>query len=159
MQQKELKRKARKTLKKHYAIFMVACLIAAFIGTEFLGSLTITKLKSFPETVMTDSINVDKAVEDALKGNEKEGKQITSNLKKEIIAKDKENQDKILGRSRGVFAMIVNGITTGSIYVTFIAGMNSIIGNPNITSIILIIASLLLSFFFWMLLGLSLIHI
>lgn len=149
----ELKRKARKTLKKHYAIFMVACLIAAFIGTEFLGSLTITKLKSFPETVMTDSVNVDKAVEDTLKGNEKEGKKITSNLKKEIIDKDKENQDKILGRSRGVFAMIVNGITTGSIYVTFIAGMNSIIGNPNITSIILIIASLLLSFFSWMLLG------
>ena len=61
-----------------------------------------------------------------------------------------KNQDKVFGRSRGVFAMIINAFSTGTIYVNFIAGMNSIIGHPNITSVILIGCSLLVSFLIWM---------
>lgn len=149
----ELKKRARKNLKKHYPIFLVACVIAAFIGTEFAGSLNITKVQKFPETVITDSKNIDKAVEEALNGKEQESKERTNKLKQEIIEKDKQDTSKILGRSRGVFASIVNDFSTGSIYVTFIVGMNSIIGHPNITSIILIICSLLLSFILWFFLG------
>ena len=149
----ELKKKARKNLKRHYPIFLVACVIAAFIGTEFAGSLNITKVQKFPETVITDSKNIDKAVEEALNGKEQESKERTDKLKQEIIEKDKQDTSKILGRSRGVFASIVNDFSTGSIYVTFIVGMNSIIGHPNITSIILIICSLLLSFILWFFLG------
>ena len=149
----ELKKRARKNLKKHYPIFLVACVIAAFIGTEFVGSLNITKVQKFPETVITDSKNIDKAVEEALNGKEQESKERTDKLKQEIIEKDKQDTSKILGRSRGVFASIVNDFSTGSIYVTFIVGMNSIIGHPNITSIILIICSLLLSFILWFFLG------
>ena len=146
---KELKRKARKNLKKHYPIFMVVCVIAAFIGTEFIGSLNISEVKTFPETVITGPEKVDKAVEAALNEKTSESKQATKKLKEEIIKEDQKNQTKVLGRSRGVFAMIVNAFSTGSIYVTFITGMNSIIGHPNITSIILVAASLLLSFLLW----------
>lgn len=146
---KELKRKARKNLKKHYPIFMVVCVIAAFIGTEFIGSLNISEVKTFPETVITGPEKVDKAVEAALNEKTSESKQATKELKEEIIREDQKDQTKILGRSRGVFAMIVNAFSTGSIYVTFITGMNSIIGHPNITSIILVTTSLLLSFLLW----------
>ena len=146
---KELKRKARKNLKKHYPIFMVVCVIAAFIGAEFIGSLNISEVKTFPETVITGPEKVDKAVEAALNGKTSESKKATKELKEEIIREDQKDQTKILGRSRGVFAMIVNAFSTGSIYVTFITGMNSIIGHPNITSIILVTASLLLSFLLW----------
>lgn len=146
---KELKRKARKNLKKHYPIFMVVCVIAAFIGAEFIGSLNISEVKTFPETVITGPEKVDKAVEAALNGQTSESKQATKKLKEEIIKEDQKDQTKVLGRSRGVFAMIVNAFSTGSIYVTFITGMNSIIGHPNITSIILVAASLLLSFLLW----------
>lgn len=146
---KELKRKARKNLKKHYPIFMVVCVIAAFIGAEFIGSLNISEVKTFPETVITGPEKVDKAVEAALNGKTSESKKVTKELKEEIIREDQKDQTKVLGRSRGVFAMVVNAFSTGSIYVTFITGMNSIIGHPNITSIILIAASLLLSFLLW----------
>lgn len=146
---KELKRKARKNLKKHYPIFMVVCVIAAFIGAEFIGSLNISEVKTFPETVITGPEKVDKAVEAALNGKTSESKKATKELKEEIIREDQKDQTKVLGRSRGVFAMVVNAFSTGSIYVTFITGMNSIIGHPNITSIILIAVSLLLSFLLW----------
>ena len=107
----------------------------------------------FPEKVITEPKRVDKAVEDALNGKEEESKKATKELKQEIIKQDQKDKTKILGRSRGIFAMIVNDFSTGSIYVTFITGMNSIIGHPNITSIILVTASLLLSFLLWFFLG------
>ena len=150
---KELKRKARKNLKRHYPIFMVVCVIAAFIGTEFISSLNFTQIKTFPESIITEPERVDQAVQDALNGKTEKSKKTTKELKKEIIEEDEKNQTKVLGRSRGIFAMIVNAFSTGSIYVTFITGMNSIIGHPNITSIILIGASLLLSFLLWFFLG------
>lgn len=36
---KDLKKLGRKSLKKHYVIFVAACLIAAFLGSEFTTSL------------------------------------------------------------------------------------------------------------------------
>jgi len=146
---KELKKSARRNLKHHYPIFAVACVIAAFIGTEFTSTFNISENKILPETTIKESEKVDQAVKDALKGETEKSKKATKEIKEEIIEKDKKNQNKVLGRSRGVFAMIVNAFSTGSIYVNFIVGMNSIIGHPNITSIILIGCSLLISFLIW----------
>ena len=137
---KKLKKKARQNLKKHYPIFMVACVIAAFIGSEFISSLSVTKLKTLPESIAIEKTKVDKAVQDALNGSVEESKKETNQLKEEIIKKDEENKTKILGRSRGVFAMIINGLSTGSIYVTFITGMNSIIKHiiPSLNGMIIV---------------------
>lgn len=146
---KELKKNARRNLKHHYPIFVVACVIAAFIGTEFTSTFNISENKILPETTIKESEKVDQAVKAALKGETEKSKKATKEIKEEIIEKDKKNQNKVLGRSRGVFAMIVNAFSTGSIYVNFIVGMNSIIGHPNITSIILIGCSLLISFLIW----------
>ena len=104
---KELKRKARKNLKRHYPIFMVVCVIAAFIGTEFISSLNFTQIKTFPESIITEPERVDQAVQDALNGKTEKSRKTTKELKKEIIEEDEKNQTKVLGRSRGIFAMIV----------------------------------------------------
>lgn len=148
---KALKKKARQNLKKHYLIFVVACVIAAFIGTEFTSSFSIVENKILPESTINEQQQVDKVVKDALKGETEKSKQATKEIKEKIIEKDKKNQNKVFGRSRGIFAMIINAFSTGSIYVNFIAGMNSIIGHPNVTSVILIGCSLLVSFLIWML--------
>ena len=36
---KEIRKKARLSLKKHYWIFVVACLLAAILGTEYENTL------------------------------------------------------------------------------------------------------------------------
>lgn len=41
LHRKELKRRAKHNLKKHYLLFVALCLIAAFIGSEFSSSLSI----------------------------------------------------------------------------------------------------------------------
>ena len=41
-QRKEIKKRSKTSLKNHYAIFLAACLIAAFLGSEFSSSLNIS---------------------------------------------------------------------------------------------------------------------
>ena len=48
---KEIKKLGRASLKKHYAIFVAACLIAAFIGAEFAGSLSFSKAQTEEQAV------------------------------------------------------------------------------------------------------------
>ncbi|MFR8548493.1 MAG: hypothetical protein ACLVEV_07730, partial [Lachnospiraceae bacterium] len=38
---KKMKRQARSVLRRHYAMFVVVCLAAGFLGTEFSGLLTV----------------------------------------------------------------------------------------------------------------------
>ena len=45
MSRKDLKKSGLKVLKKHYIIFILLCLIAAFLGSEFSNSISITKLE------------------------------------------------------------------------------------------------------------------
>ena len=38
---KEMKRKARRALKRHYIMYVAICLIAAYVGSEFTSSLNV----------------------------------------------------------------------------------------------------------------------
>ena len=46
LSRKEMKQLGRQSLKKHYIMFLAVCLIAAFFGTEFTGSLKFVKTYS-----------------------------------------------------------------------------------------------------------------
>ena len=48
---KELKKIGKHSLKKHYVIFVAACLIAAFLGSEFTTSLDFSSAQRREETV------------------------------------------------------------------------------------------------------------
>ena len=42
-----MKRLGRESLKKHYVIFVAACLIAAFLASEFTGSLNFSTAQNY----------------------------------------------------------------------------------------------------------------
>lgn len=136
---KELKKRARKILKKQYLIFVLICLISAFIGSEFRTSLTITKLQ-----ITLPYNNV--VIENPLQGPYEEGRKFISKKGKELW---KGNHKQILGRKRGVFASIVNAISTGSLMITITNTLNSLIGSKNITMGILILFSFSCMFALW----------
>lgn len=46
---KELKQRGKHSLKKHYLIFTVICLISAFLASEFRGSLNFSTLRNYEE--------------------------------------------------------------------------------------------------------------
>lgn len=155
---KEMKQKARQSLRKHYLMFVTVCVAAAILGTEFSGSLDGIKNESreerSPETTVTGIVgrqpNLSDVVLDALQGNEEESRELSEELKEQAVQNTKEGRGSAaLGRSRGVLAGFVNSVTSGSILVTLIAAVNSMVGSAGITVFLFIVLSLLLALGAW----------
>lgn len=153
---KEIKRLARQNLKKHYFIFVAICLIAAYLGSEFSTSIQRLSIKtdmfSGYNAVniggLTMSQGLSDVIDNALRGNIQEGRDLSQKLKTQAI-EDSKQKNPAFGRSRGVFAAIVNDITSGSIFVTMIAAVHSILGSSNLIMNIFIILSFCLPFMLW----------
>lgn len=137
-----LKKRARKVLKKQYLIFVLICLIAAFIGSEFNTTLSATKIKiPLPDNSLI--------IESTLQGEFEEGKKIVSKNKEELKNNKELHKSEILGRKRGVFASVINSISTGSLILAITTTINSLVGSKSITIGILIVFSFLFIFLVW----------
>ncbi|MGN0613756.1 MAG: DUF975 family protein [Porcipelethomonas sp.] len=168
---KEAKKHARGRLKKHYWIFVAACLIASFIGVEYALSLSIVKTAVndggkviseigngrygylldliYSEEPEKDDDAIDVFAQVASKNPDK-GKEISDG----IVEKNKNSQNRYLrtiemGRQAGVFAEIANTISSGSVFVSIFTGIHSIIGNENGAVIVFIVLSILVLLFVW----------
>lgn len=135
---KELKKNGKENLKKHYLIFLLLCLIAAFIGSEFVNSLSITEIK-----IAVDNTQVlPNSFKRTVAGTVQKVENISSKVK---------NQKKLFASSRGVFASVINAADSGSLYLTLVYGIRSIAGTSSCVIVISIILSFLLYFLFWVL--------
>lgn len=148
MTRKEIKTRARQTVKKHYMMLVMVSLIAVFLGLQSSSFDNFVRMYS-SESVGTDTEGMTDTrvavgntglvdvLNQTMSGNTEEGRQLSEALKKEEIERSgKENR--ILGRSRGALSKIVNGITSGSLFVMFVSGINSLSGSKNLGSLILI---------------------
>lgn len=154
------------SLKKHYVIFVIVCLIAAFLGTEFSSSLSFSSLEN-RETVaeqvevdvngQQEEVNIKTSYEGASWGSVLEiiseddteaGRELSDEIKQEEIAKS-ETGNPALGRTRGVLAQVVNDLSSGSIIVTIVSALASITGSTNAGILVLILLAMLFAFVFW----------
>lgn len=163
MDKKRIKRYALKSFRKHYLIFVAICLIAAFTGVEYSGSLsTLTGYDS----MRLDYIDSSKAVTglvgaDTLSMNSILMRFVSdrSTRTRKAIAEKWDNvnahfgahfnNEEILGRSRGVLAQFVNLITSDTVSVTMLSGIQSASNSSNLLSLILTIFSIGAVMFFW----------
>lgn len=151
MSRKDLKKSGLKVLKKHYIIFILLCLIAAFLGSEFSNSISITKLEKqiLPkDSQVVNKVKNDiqnKAVNTVEKNTEINVNKDTKSVKKE----KKKYSNKILATKRGVFATIVNTVDSGSLYLTIVMAAKSMIGTSQVSVIISIIISLIIFAIYW----------
>lgn len=60
----EIKKSGKHSLKKHYLIFIAACLIASFLGSEFSGTLNISSSKDPVQAVQTQSSEAENSAAD-----------------------------------------------------------------------------------------------
>lgn len=155
---KEMKQKARQSLRKHYLIFVIVCAVAAMLGSEFSGSLNGIRIESREKQTHNTTVNgivggqpnLSDVVLEALQGNEKESRELSNELKEQEVEDTKEGKgNAVLGRSRGVLAGFVNDISSGSILATLIAAVNSMVGSAGATVFIFILLSLLMSLAAW----------
>lgn len=153
---KDIKANARKNLNGHYAIFVIACLFAAFLGVTYTSSLS--AIQSFSST----SIEIPEyegirtligpdfgAVLDSLLSQDINNAQNISSSS--LSNKQDTNFHGLeLGHRRGVLASIVNSVSSGSILVTIFSGIQKIVGSQNATYIIFVLLTLAMIFLFWM---------
>ena len=57
-----MKKRGKQSLKKHYLIFVAACLIAAFLGTEFKSSLNFSSMQTYEQIGEDPSGNIELSV-------------------------------------------------------------------------------------------------
>ena len=164
---KALKERGRRSLKKHYAIFVAACLIAAFFGSEFTSSLDFSSAQKREEDVQqfernlqgdfSSSVKTDvggATWEDVLRtiaeNNTEAGRKMTEQIEADEIQNAAEGNP-MFGRTRGVLSGVVNQLSSGSILVTLVAAIASITGSESLGLILLILLGALGAFAFWFL--------
>lgn len=160
---KQWKSDARKVLKRHYWLFVVLCLFAAMLGTECTSSLTGMKMNVWTQegtgqtsaiTGFSDisQISTDIFLDSVSEAVRLQGESEENQERKQGPKTGQENaaaqKGVVLGRTRGVFAMLVNGFTSGSFLASLILGIRSITGSQQAAVAIFIMLSLVALFSF-----------
>ena len=77
------------------------------------------------------------------------GGQSFEKLMNKVLGAVGTDTGQVLGRSRGVLAMLVNKFSSGTIMMTVISGVTSIIGSRSAALAVIIVLSLLLAVLVW----------
>ena len=173
---KKKKKLGRTSLKKNYVIFVAACLIAAFLGAEFTGTLSFSTAENYEQTesilneenavnaesdpdteagsmvkTTVDSVSWENVLRIIAESNTETGREITRRIKEnEILASESGNP--MFGRTRGVLSNVVNQISSGSIIVTMVAAIASMTGSESIGILVMILLGAAGAFGIWFLL-------
>lgn len=143
---KEMKKKARASLKKHYLIFVIICVMATFMGSQKNGIFWSMEpnQSSDVDVVQTGTTSVSRGFNSVwnsiLEGNLAESKEESKENLNEI---KKNDTNRYLGHSRGVLAQVVNSFTSGTILVTIASAVSSIVKSPDVATVILVFLSML----------------
>lgn len=147
MSRKEMKKKAKHVLKKHYGFLLIVCLIATFLGCEFSAFISPSISGSSSGGVVsmhgggTPSV-LSHVYADLSAGDLTGGKALAESA---LDTQQHQNKFPVLGGSRGVLSYIITSITSASLLVKGYMAVNNMIHSEKWTSIILIGLSLFFS--------------
>lgn len=163
---KELSERAVKVLKAHYGIFLIVCLIAAFIGSEFTETFSLLRMPVSVYKNIADNADDKEAIEEqgvtfvtsdidnrtksamlnalisVFMNNEEQGKINSEN----IIENAKANAGEILGRTSGILSSVVNSFSSGAVVFMIVDIIYGITGSRHVVVILLLILSLFVYF-------------
>ena len=149
---KKMKKQAKAALKNHYFVYFIACLLAAIMGIEFVGSIdafkatksyeTTSKADYYTKILSTDDNMYDVLLDDYMEKQE---------LYNESLAQKNEDTTvgKILGHRRGVLASVVNGVSSGSFMTQLVMSVRSMTTSDSVAAGIIIFGGMLLTFAIW----------
>ena len=161
LKRKEMKKRAKQVVKKHYWLLLILCLGMALFGTEFSSTLNFvrtertemdSKTKENKNAIQDNSrLALDDILNGALDVHIDEAYRLANNLKLEEITQNSTVQKGIvLGRSRGILADLVNNITSGYFLVVLLSAIESLGLSKNIIIALFIILSAIVLFLVWM---------
>lgn len=151
MDRKAMKAAAKGVFKRQYWLIVVMCLIAALIGVEYTSSLWV---ETYEDPTMAQPTVVDQTAErlGTMLGQMATGNE--AQVRDEVSRNEQDIRDAdtiaVLGRSRGVFATVLNSFSSGSILLTVSDAARSILQSPDAGIITLIVISLIVYLFGWL---------
>ena len=162
-ERKEIRKRARHSLRAHYWVFVAACLLAAILGTEYGNSLQLLRLQRRVQNRQTDisvpALGVNAPSEemsvfnDLINGNLDGAIQSVKHRMDVYTGEDTYIGDVELGHSRGVLSSIVNSIASGALLFHLLTLIDTILGSQDISVILLSILGFSMLLIFWLFIG------
>ena len=149
---KDLKARAKKTLKKHYRLFLLLCVISSILGGQSVMSgfgMNIQEADvsqasvTFTNTIINSFLNYTMEIAES---NFADQKQQVRETEKRYVEDSLVNPGAALGRSRGVFASVVNKLSSGAYLLTLTVGIRSLAGTDSGAIVVMLLGALLLVF-------------
>ena len=134
---KEIRKTARQSLKKHYWFFVAACLLAAIMGTEYANTLQLFQLQkrvqdhrndgSAPALGVGGRAGELSVLNDLINGDLDGAIASVQHRIDVYTGEDTYIGDLEMGHSKGVLASIINEIASGSLLMTILTSIDTMI--------------------------------
>ena len=155
---KAWKKAAKKTVRTHYVMAVILCMIAVFFGSEFVfirtqaenlyAGITGQEIRLGGSLLKLDSLSArNKVISDLIEDNINAGREDAAEqleaYKNAKISKD------VLGRQKGIFASVANTVASGHLYMILFGGLHSLIHSTRIASALVVLGALILTILVW----------
>ncbi len=154
---KQIKKDAKQTIKHHYFLLVILCLISGVLGSEFTNVLTIwttnydTEVSQEVENIQSSQVigrsaSLSTVIDNVVSGNLDEAKRIATETKKSYENEVDDSKNRF-GHTEGILSKLVVSFMSGSVVITLVTSLAHITTSTSI-SIALII---LVAFFIYLL--------
>ena len=153
----EIKRRARRHIKRYYVLLVMLCAVSIFLGTEFTS--VVENAQTWYDIVTGQPTELEvagtkenrgalrKIFNDLIEDNLEAGREETAERMRQLQADTGGNP--MLGRSRGVLAALMNNINSGHLYTILITSMHSILHSQQTAAILMILLALAVQAWVW----------
>ena len=155
---KDIKRRARRTVKRHYVLLVAVCAVAILVGTEFSGlisqaqtwydALTGQEIQPDAEGLHDGDATATGAVLDALLNGDADAGRQQADARLQAIV-DESDPNAMLGHQRGVLAALINDVNSGRLTAMVGAALFSVSHSGTLSAALLIIGSLVVYAAVW----------
>ena len=150
---KEVKKAAKKNVRSDYVMFVIACLLASFLGSAYTSTLNSFKASTTEKVVETvsgnyenKSITADNVLNQLMQGQVKAG----TDTSEELMEKESQAGFSVgtleFGRRRGVLSGLVNQAASGQFFVMLFQTILSVTKSQSIAIDIFIILVSIITF-------------
>ena len=166
MTSREMKKAALHTLKHHYALLVMVCLLAALLHTRYtdafnrIQNVITGNSEGVISDVQAELASDNEPVSTGMLGNQTATSVLTSmllegvergdELSQQIQAQAIENaKDPSFGRTRGYLSAAINTLSSGALWVKLVSAMMQINHSDTISALIAILGALMVYLFYW----------
>ena len=158
LKRKEMKKRAKQVVKRHYWILLVLCLGIALFGTEFSSTLNFVRMENTSSHANTKNsiqlrseLTLDTLLEDVLDRHMADAYKLSDRIELDEFPRNTHQEHGLtLGRSRKILAGIVNDISSGYFLTVLICAIENIGSTKNGIIAISVILSAMIIFLVWM---------